>query len=475
MIPATDTDKATSNAVNVAHEQSVKQMHVICDRNGGESDGNPFVNIMKNVFGFIIKPILDTKTKIIGNDKSKSAYEPQTLTAKMAGSYEYRRNQFGSMPDMFFDCDDFVEGSEDTVDFVADSTKIQWPSMSSSDSIYFECNALLDETTDSQKAAPLQPPHAIIDVNSIGTMAKAVCPMAELITAEPTVPEVHSHTSTADKPKTDANRDRTVQYIEGKPASLVETMDSGCLSRNNVKRKRRRNQFAKNGGKRAELCLKNSAVCKNRHEKNRHNVEMDILDDFSVYSMSSASEEEMDDDVGDDGDGDFVVAHDLIQLEPKKLRDGVAPKEIPSGCIFKYFYQLASPLRKLSTQIPAHLLARLTAVTSKAAQRKKSFTLAHLTDADSDDSFITFDDSCDDDSILKSVPRNAQRQRHSSECSDDFIVFCEDSIDGNSSYNEPFDDDYTDSSDDSDEEDEHDDDEEDTDDENDPGKSHANA
>lgn len=457
---------------NASHKQQkpIDMISNTCDQVEETTDGNGLVNAVKSVLGYLIKPILETKTRIIGD--SRAHMEPQTLTTRMSTSFEHHPSNHTTnggcslvhilSTDMenvpFFDCDDYIEGSEDTVDFVADSTKIPWDTIdnmsATSESIYFECNPHFKDALN--ETAPLQaPPSPQKEPETIETVDAVIMPKIEAI-----VPLNKSNTASSNETMANANRQQPVQYVENKLATMLDTKDPTSTSnaRNNAQRKRRRRQQAKGSSKRSDLCHKALTTTKNRNEKLRHNLEMDINDDLYVMSADENVEDDnadADADKAYDGDADAMTSDvEVIDVdESSNVVESIVPEVMPSGRMFTHFYCLANPLQGVHS-IPAHLLARLTAIPTKSSQHQRSCSMAHLSETESEDSFVTFSDNCNSD-ILNMVPRNAQRRRQASESSDDFIVFfddtIDDAIDGNGSYNDDtFGDDYTDSSDDSD-------------------------
>lgn len=461
---------------NTPHEQPANVIENTCHR---ARDGNVIVNTVKNVLGCLMKPILDTKMKIIGNDKHKKRMEPQPFLNNCSAAYEYYPNHCGDdrfdnsdieisesimqlIPDiesvLFFDCEEFVAHSEDTVDFIGHRTKTSCSISSSDSSIYFECNNHFKMDLPSIKI-PTTPPKP----SDTKQTFENVCPASDFVKIEKISPLGECCTATEPKRSDNVMRCERVQYGDDKPA-VSKTKDPVCLPWNNTKRKRRRKQKAKLSSKRMEMCHKRSIQAKNRHEKSRHNLEVDINED--ILSWSDADNN---DDIVDSDASDVAISIELIDMESIKPLEVVIPEEVPADCIFKYFYRLASPLKGL-TSIPAHLLARLAATSTKYSQHKHSCSVAKKCEPESDDSFIMFDDDSDDECIL-SMRRSTLRQRNTSECSDDFIVFHDDTIDGDCSYIDTFEEDYTDSTDSSDESD--DSDEENDEDESDSGEVHA--
>lgn len=445
-------------------------------------DGN-FVNTIKNFFTSflnrsLIRPIIETTTKIVGTDNAKPSSpvpmssapmqwnetstgsssnnnhktQPMYCDNRSSNSFCYTSEQsnifVNFMPETYLDCDDYIDGGEDTVDFVADSTKIQWNSYgddlvggssihsSPSDNIYYDCfskfeSNLSTSTHDSESQRLVQPQHE----------PKQPVDLVEEHLVENTKLDVISNS-----PKSNGQIEH-VQY--GGEESTVNCPKLAQPNRNRRKRRGKRKHNASGNYRKKG----NGTPKKNQHEKQRHEVEMNIHDDiddcFIVNDGCHSYSYEPDDE---DFELEIIDVDDeqpncMASLNPpagpssklnidKNVRlietPIPSPEKIPFGKMFTQFFRFDNgcnnrkllPFRCAQKQVP-HV--------KPVEERPTSYR--RTSETESDDSFIVFEDN--------------KRQRQLSECSDDFILFADDDADYCGKC-DTTDEDFTDSTDDSD-------------------------
>lgn len=524
----------------MSYNGSSSNQHVNQTEATKTTEGNGIVNAVKSFFSFLIKPIIDTKTLLVGTDSTSEkstvathSDKPQKIQSSYQSIYECQNNlspilcrndncqNYGLhektrniymdfMPSeldncTFFDCDDFLEGDEDTVDFVADSTKIQWNNNSfdemaaihsspAKDNIFYDCdNHFVMESPKEKSTAITSRKNPNLshnnDENSVSNMKQ------ELIENEATRNN-HSEMMISDRNSKQAYNNqieineiqcKCVQYTNNEmkmsPLSSNLKQSSSCEKSNEnknafyrssnrkTKRKRKTNKNNQNHSNRFEYRHKGTASNKNRHEKIRHELEMDIHDDINNCGFNTIIEDDEVDDVDDvnepETDLEIIDMEQPIQLQKfdEKISHAnekiQSPEVIPSGCVFKYFFKWGSPKCKLSS-FPLRFLRRRKLLHSHKSIEKSLAPLEPLplqsnhqriTEAENDDNFIVFEDSSPrDEHFARQLTKQdtCRRQRQLSECSDDFIVFDDRFDEDNYLYNDTTDEDFSESTDDSD-------------------------
>ncbi|XP_055312283.1 uncharacterized protein LOC129574368 [Sitodiplosis mosellana] len=489
---------------------------------------NTLVNAIKScVFNYLIKPIIDTTTMFVGTDNNgKSTLNGDTnvwnqhdTKATAGGSptatnknhmnsspnpytdfnhssdrfcfTSDKPNYFTYMPDKFFDCDDYIDGGEDTIDFVADSTNLQ----------YNRFGGDLDLDTNSFVQQPSPKDHIFYDCVNKCETPELIAVVQEEVKQKKIADDnldVVCSTKNTDDVKT------TVQYTEAETEEevmVVERSPINCpkyekSNQNSYRRKRRgkrkqqQHQYQQQQQKQKHHKANNRAIKgngqKNRHEKIRHEVEQNIhedIDDCSVVrDCCVVSYEPDDDDNGDEDDLEIIDVDDehLPKSHPCTANAATdanaivtikstahcietpipSPEIIKSGCIFTQFFRLDNLNCKQKSWLPLRCMQKQVPPQSKPMLRERPVTCRRISEtSESDESFIVFEDNSPrsttsiDDLITKSTTNlrdnTYKRQRQISECSDDFILFEDDTDDLCRRY-DTTDEDFTDSTDDSD-------------------------
>lgn len=456
------------------------------------TDGNPIVNSIKSFLrSYLWKPIIDTKTMFVGSDNNaKSSPDPMLekhafwndsdsfvalnknhKTTSMycdnhsSDSFPYSSEK-STMPETYFDCDDYIDGGEDTIDFIASSTKgIQWDSFSdeftadmpvhpsTKDNIFYDCinkKAAVSVTPPPQPTPPLSPSSSPSPVK-----------LPEPVESDT---KLELNVNTADESS------ELVQYNDDN--APINCPENEKPNRNSYRRKRRAKRKHKSNVQR-----KKSGSNKNRHEKIRHEVEMNIhedIDDCSIVENGNMFLYEPDDD--DEPEIDLEII-DLDDNSPKSPTINTSlksiagssdvcietpipsPEVIPSGCIFTRFFRIDNLNCKQKQQsLPLRCIQKL--VPHVKSLRDRPVFSRRISETESDDSFIVFEECSPKstttlDDLMPQCAALAdtyKRQRHLSDCSDDFILFTED-VDDCYTYTPncyTTDEDFTDSTDDSD-------------------------
>lgn len=480
-----------------------------------ESEGKTFVNSIKSFFSSLIKPIIDTTTMIVGSDTTMSDNKSSTTTASQFWSQTNQTdnsmhsrtiesnfnhsNGSGScfiensniymdnvMPDVenvpFFDCDDYIEGGEDTVDFVADSTKEQWQfeipqyfdnitveEPSPKDSVYYDCINQLNETDEKMDTFIYCDPIALQTDRNAKIEREAV--QCKNVQHNETLPKKNypklANDIVKNQKPTPANAETSAKIME---KSKMPPQNVSSQRKNRRKRKDRcGNQ------NHMEYRHKGTAPAKNRHEKLRHELDMAIHDDLDDCVLLNKNGKRRDRSWYDDDVDTDIEIIDIDTQTPESSTNHVhmntssnlkiteiastSPEKIPSGCIFTSFFRFGC--RKLKP-IPSRFEQK--PVQSTKSPQERAPICHRLSETESDDSFIVFDDdncskspSVDEVSSRNSALRKSYvRQRQLSECSDDFICFENDSNDGRDYDESTGDEDFSDSTDDTDDSDDSD-------------------
>lgn len=446
-----------------------------------DSCGNEttIVKTIKNLFSSWIRPIIETTTKFVGTDNASTSssvpkskqmqctepsgspsnknHKTQPMycdNSSSSNSFFYTSEQsdifVNFTPETYLDCDDYIDGGEDTIDFVADSTKIQWNSFgeelcdqssmhsSPNDPIFYDC---FNKFENDVLANKLELEQELVPQHESDLVAKDSAGETKSI-------EVSS------SPKSDGEIEN-VQYGD-------EELTENCPkyvkpNGNSYRHKRRRRQKHKTGNNRQKG---NGAQKKNQHEKLRHEVKMNIHDDIDdiddcfiidednvtyYYDLDDEEEPDIDLEIVDMVEQKLNCSESLTTPETftnAKSDQNVwiietpipSPEVIPSARIFTNFFrfdnackQRLMPFRCAEKQLPP-----------VKSSKEQSTSYRPTSETESDDSFIIFEDN--------------KHPRHPSECSDDFIFFSEEDADYIGQC-DTTDEDFTDSTDDCDESD----------------------
>lgn len=480
------------------------------------SEGNPFVKKIKNIFTSIFKPLIDTTTSLVAGDsqihqqphqvfwsdssngspisphnhKSTSMYCDNQSSDSFC-SYSDKSNSFMNSsypPETFFDCDDFIDGGEDTIDFVADSTRYcssftdEFNEPSPKDNIFYDCvNKFGFEVTPTKLKVPDACEAKIELENTTHETSKS-----------------NKESECKFDSKSDDSKIDIVQYSDDKsPIICPKSKQPNKQSYRRKRKTKRKNNNNKSNGRQH----KGMGANKNHHEKIRHEVAMNIHDDIDDCSIVKngyipASYDHDDDD--DDLEIDLEIIDVDEHFSPKNTKSNSpstsmpavaatnvpvttkstpaaqksdlnsrpciempipSPEDIPSGCIFTRFFRLDGPnCRQKQQMLQSRCMPKQVPQQIKP-MKERSISCHRLSETESDDSFIVFEDSSPrsttssvDDLNLRiaALKDSYKRQRQLSECSDDFILFTDDVEDCNYRYNCTTDEDFTDSTDDSD-------------------------
>lgn len=421
-------------------------------------DETSIVKTIKNALSSWVRQFIDKTTEIAATDNANTSssarmeaiqsqwtqtrgspshnnHKTQPMHCDNSGSNRFLYSSEQSdifmnlTPETYLDCDDYIDGGEDTIDFVADSTKIQWNSFgdelsysSPNDTIFYDCfnksesDLATSELKLEQDPQPQQEPELII---------------------EDSVEQITSNV-------VDRKSDGKIENVQHEEEESTEN----CLkyvqaNRNSYRRKRRRRQKHKVGNKHRQKGK--GARKKNQHEKLRHEVEMNIHDDIDDCFIINEDDVTCYYDPDDEDDPNIDL--DIIDMLEQKLNCSISltatagsstdamidnnvviveapilsPEIVPSARIFTNFFRLDNtckqkllPFRCAEKRLPPVM-----------SSKDESISWRRTSETESDDSFIIFDNKC---------------QRPKSECSDDFILFAEEDVDLS-------DDDYTDSTD----------------------------
>lgn len=409
---------------------------------------------IKNFFSNLIKPIIGMPTMMVGTDTAKSPtatmpgkhlFWSETHSSPMGASLSHKpircdrssdgfpfiyANIYGSFTETFFDCDDYID-EEDTVDFVAETTKKPY-------------NSFAEDIVGSS----FQSMESFYDcTNKFSGDSPAKMPVKTTVWS-PLPP-------TASDGKVTETKIDEVQYNDDKcppnhskfehPVAFANI--NACTNRR--KRKGRRKYVNSNRQNRSH---------KNWHEKTRQAVKMNIHEDIDDCSI--AQEVTLDDDEDDLEiiNVDEPKTTTAEPITPKTTIDTPFPSpELMSGCIFTRFFRFDNCKQK---QMPLPLRCLTKYVAPARPVKEPPVHSRYPSETESDDSFIVFEENSPrctasaDDPTLRSTTLKPtyQRERQISECSDDFILFEHDTADNGCLY-DTTDEDFTDSTDDSDSED----------------------
>lgn len=448
------------------------------------TDGNrTFVNTFKSFVHSLFKPIMDavgsennqTKSMTATSTNRKPTPSPpphtycdkENCTDSFCHSIDNKQsaNTVYSNRELFFDCDDYIDGGEDTIDFVADSTK-------------FVSHSFGDEFSTAMTANNIQPVakdsiyYDCINKTDTFGMAVATAPLSPTITQPSTAPTscesaIRSESIDNQMENTDCNvinvnklglndamsacnmqsSDDTVQYYGGggvdRPSAV---MNSAPKFEKSIRTAHRRKHRAKRKNKSSKYWRKGCAPNKNRHEKQRHEIEMNLHDDLETCSIFHISLDQDDDidleiiDLDDDDDNGrspksspsaksiTTVTQPISNTNACIETPIPSPEVITDGCIFTRFFPFTasncavkshpmSPLRFFKKfQVPAPGVSR------PPFNECRPVAMRRVSESESDDNFIVFEDisprpTCSLDTYQR------QRPHQVSECSDDFILF----------------------------------------------------
>lgn len=500
-----------------------------------------FMNSFKKcVFDYVIKPIIDTTTMFVGTDNggkttlsneniwnhhdkkvspggaggcgvggggNGSPTSKANMKSSMSKLYSdcsnhssdsicfmsQNQNYFTNyMPDNeFFDCDDYIDGGEDTIDFVADSTNLQYNRFGSE--LNLDTSAFVDQS-------PSKNPIFYDCVNKCETPEVAINLVQEDAKQQKIADEyldvVCNEKNTNDFDEivknvqyNDLTEEEEVINAEKLPLNCPKYEKPNPKSYRRKRRGKRKQQQQQNHQKKhhkaSNRAMKGNGQ-KNRHEKIRHEVEQNIhedIDDCSVVKDYCIPDDDDDDD--DDVDVDLEIIDVDGEHLPKSPSNSLnttptavpvtkstsiytigtppSPETIKSGCIFTKFFRLDKSNSKQKSRLPLRCMQqKCVPIQSKQSMlRERPVTCRRTSEtSESDDSFIVFEDnnspgstaSIDDLIVSKSTASlkdTYKRQRQISECSDDFILFEDDTDDLCRRYIDTTDEDFTDSTDDS--------------------------
>lgn len=513
-----------SNSIFITNPRTINVNHKASGKFFNDSplqpptEGRTIVSTFKSIINNLLKPIFDMTTMIVGSDSNVKPTSvdvaassdqqqmfwgdsdnspknknhdtmPMYSDNRSSGSFCYSSESaniyMNFMPETYFDCDDYIDGGEDTIDFVADSTKDQWQSFG-------------DEFDD----ASIQP--LLKNCDSFDCINKA-----DIKSTEKLAPVEHEPERELERePKREPERkqelqqqqqqqreneskielsvespieDETVQYKEAKVPINCPKYEKPKRNYYRRKRKAKRKHKSTNGHNKA------AGANKNRHEKIRHEVAMNIHDDINdctIVNGANASsysddfedqEQDFDLEIIDVDDDNSPKSRTMSTPTPTKLPTSTkstmtelklplempipSPEIIPSGCMFTRFFRFDRPCKgKKQPQQPTTLRCMQKQVPQiKVVKEERPTTSRRSSETESDDSFIIFEEcsprsmtSVDDLMSKQAALKDSyRRQRQISECSDDFILF-EDDVDDCSRRYDTTDEDFTDSTDDSD-------------------------
>lgn len=471
----------------------------------GTIEGNTIVNKIKSVFSYLMKPIIDTTNMIVGHDNDNhttssaaqmSASSKQQMQWSDANgspvnhqqnhkspsiyydnnhsndSFSYSdKSNYNHRHETFFDCDDYVDGGEDTIDFVAASTKIPYNSYE-----HEFCDLPIQE-----EASPKDSNTFYDCYTKFGTDT-----MSASDTSETNVDLTNSPTNETNEQPNTKSQSKSVQYTkkcDNKQKQQQPIMNCPKYEKPNQHSYRRKRK-AKRKNKSANRQPKNySGPNKNRHEKIRHEVEMNIhedIDDCSIVkdgtiSASYDDEPEFDLEIIDvdeyqrppknselnksTGCGSITSGRSPPAAKHTSIETPIPSPEMTSDCIFTRFFRFDGCKSK-SRSLPLCLQQKR--VPPNKPIKERSMPCRRASETESDDSFIVFEDSSPRSTVsvddlsprIAALKDSYKRQRQLSECSDDFILFEDDNADnyGNCSYRFDCttDEDFTDSTDDTD-------------------------
>lgn len=487
--------------------QSNTKMHSDTSALEQEStEGNIFVNTIRNLFRKVSdnlwKPIIDKTTMFVGTDNNTKRLPDQIAAKKMLWSgtdglvshninhktnfddhssdsfsysseISYINNNYN---ETYFDCDedDYLDG-EDQIDFVAASTADLPVNGLAKDMDFHDCinKSVVDEKvmslTPQLPSSPSSPVNAELEVKSEEEM--------ELLEPEAEVDNIDVN----EEPLVNVTDEtlENVQYLDDVNAPM-KGLKNWQQNRSSYRRKRRGKRKQKNNGNRKKACGPN----KNRHEKIRHEVEMNIhddIDDCSIVKNGTVSFKEP--DSNETPDSDFTIIN-MDENTPKSLTINKttsiksnkstttddaeggcvetpipSPETIPSGCIFTKFFRLGnrnSHCRQPPLSLPTRCMQKLYNPTHLKPLKERPVSTRRTSETESDDSFIVFEEcspksTTSVDDLMPKQSTFYKRQRQLSDCSDDFILFADDDDDdGSHLHCYTTDEDFTDSTDDSD-------------------------
>lgn len=459
-----------------------------------DGEGNStIVTTIKNFFSSLIRPLLEGKTMSVGSNNAKMWSWSTSIPPKRRSIYDWTETNgviddddispipdhhkslpvyydnhsndrfcFNSesssyymnyMPETFFDCDDYLEGGEDTIDFVASSTKLPITTAYATD---LTTESLLHQSpTDNNMFYDC--------INKFSCINDTVAPVItdelkclheqQKIITEPAIVNLDlvSKCSIFDI----GNNTESVQCNDDKLPMNCPKYEKP--NRNMMQRKRKEKQKSKSAYRNRG---NNSGLQKNRHEKIRHEVAMNIHDDCFTDDEEDADTDLEIIDVDDHRISDTTSLECTSTKSSQPEIPVPSPEVIPSGCMFTRFFRFdrldfkpkSLPIRCMQLkQVPQLKPTR---------ERQTMIACRRTSETESDDSFIVFEENSSprptivtDDFMSKhtKLKDTYRRQRQISECSDDFIFFANDDNDYDCTHRyDTTDEDFTDSTDDSD-------------------------
>lgn len=451
--------------------------------NETKTDGSPLLSAIKGFLTYLIRPIIHTANVRATNLN----YLPFSMATDNNNYSTSNKNSETSnmymnfMPDMdnlaFFDCDDFID-SEDTVDFIGDRTpqfnlikneKMPLspdPSSSPKSYVFFDCVSNFETpielietpmTINLPTEAPM-PKQLNSTTDNTFEIVKSITEIAKNPSRPyPNDSDAHIHIEPVENfqnsnvmessTKCITTKEK-LKYKRNRKLSNLPQPQTGNFSGNNEKVNnscRRKNRKKRRNKNKAVHRQKSSTTNKNRNEKFRHELELNIHDDIEECIFEQGLDDCYNKDNSIETDIEMVERCDVRAMPSISLTtDGPSAQTTfventtrlaergRSGCMFTSFINFEMPniVRKLRTA--PRLL-------SKRCQRKMARERPlhrSISETESEDNnFIVFDENSPQTTpSIKSiacdltVPRSAfrkayTRQRQISECSDDFICF----------------------------------------------------
>lgn len=422
------------------------------------TDGNTFVDKVKDVFHFfqnrVIKPIINKFAETSPADSALQIQNLNTMVYDLSATFDEPNIRSS---ENFFDCDDYLF-SEDTIDFVVDSTKIshhsfgdefpldshsKHPTTKDPTTVFYDC---INKPAQIEMPSPQKPKldfKAELEVD------------IELSESQLDQAKLQTHT-VSETPE-------ILQYLDETTPPPMDRFKHLPPNRNAFRRKRRGKRHTK-----VNYRKRGSGSTKNRHQKIRQEVKMIIhedIEDCSITKDLSDPEEneepetdlEIIDTPKSQSNNTSITSikstNDSAKIVHCVETPAASPEIILSGCIFTQFFRFDNANgRQRSKSLPLRFVRKF--VPHMKQMEEQPIIPRRMTDSENDDSFIVFEDyspntwiSIDD---VMAHPTNQNRQRQPSECSDDFIQFADDTDDGTHHYCDTTDEDFTDSTDDSD-------------------------
>lgn len=392
----------------------------------------------------------------------------------------------------FFDCDDYIDGGEDTIDFVAASTKFlphafgdEFQSASAKDNIYYDCMTKSDSF---ETPIPTPPPAAAAPASLNPSESDEDSGMENEIDADQLKSDEAISERNADQQQLDQ---ANVQYCENEKVTMTtatgpnKSNQNACRRRQRGKRKNKNhngnnnNNGNHNNKSSNKYWKKGCAPNKNRHEKQRHEIEMDLHDDLDIETGSFGAEDDFDleiidldvDESSPKTSPNTATATNSIRLTTTTTTPSAtpatpvtpatsrpifnsktvcietpipSPEKLESGCIFTRFFPFkssTSPSQFFKRFQMPQLANRPPRLCNRYFHRVP-VAMRHVSESESDDSFIVFEDisprvstapeaaaattTATSAAAASSSSQDAtyqKRSRQLSECSDDFILF----------------------------------------------------